>query len=74
MAALTAPEATDRTFERVAEQGGSVDDLNAQFAALDQDPTGSLDGARDEATMLLHEEPQRVRVDLKAVHARAAGR
>ncbi|MFJ9724756.1 SDR family oxidoreductase [Streptomyces sp. NPDC101209] len=74
VAPLTAPEATDRTFELVAEQGAAPVDLNAQFAALDQDPPGSLDGARDEATMPLDEEPQRVRDDLEAVRARAADR
>ncbi|MFG3013650.1 hypothetical protein ACGFZB_24985 [Streptomyces cinerochromogenes] len=41
------------------------------FAALDQDPPGSLDAVRDEANMPLDGEPQRARDDLDAVGARA---
>ncbi|MEU9396510.1 hypothetical protein AB0D86_41745 [Streptomyces sp. NPDC048324] len=48
--------------------------MTAQFAALDQDPPGSPDGARDEATTPLDEELQRVRDDLEAVRACAADR
>ncbi|MEU9780688.1 SDR family oxidoreductase [Streptomyces phaeochromogenes] len=70
--ALTAPEAAGRTFELVAEQGAAPSDLGPLFAALDQDPPGSLDAVRDEANMPLDAEPQRVRDDLDAVRARAA--
>jgi uncharacterized protein YbjT (DUF2867 family) len=70
--ALTAPEAAGRTFELVAEQGAAPSDLGPLFAALDQDPPGSLDAVRDEANMPLDGEPQRVRDDLDAVRARAA--
>lgn len=72
VAALTAPEAAGRTFELVAEQGAAPSDLGPLFAALDQDPPGSLDAVRDEANMPLDTEPQRVRDDLDAVRARAA--
>ncbi|MFD4553924.1 SDR family oxidoreductase [Streptomyces sp. NPDC058469] len=72
VAALTAPEAAGRTFELVAEQGAAPSDLGPLFAALDQDPPGSLDAVRDEANMPLDGEPQRVRDDLDAVRARAA--
>ncbi|MFD4039923.1 NAD(P)H-binding protein [Streptomyces sp. NPDC058605] len=72
VAALTAPEAAGRTFELVAEQGAAPSDLGPLFAALDQDPPGSLDAVRDEANMPLDAEPQRVRDDLDAVRARAA--
>ncbi|MFC8263942.1 SDR family oxidoreductase [Streptomyces sp. NPDC057291] len=72
VAALTAPEAVGRTFELVAEQGAAPSDLGPLFAALDQDPPGSLDAVRDEANMPLDGEPQRVRDDLDAVRARAA--
>jgi len=72
VAALTAREAAGRTFELVAEQGAAPSDLRSLFAALDQDPPGSLDAARDEANMPLDGEPQRVRDDLDAVRARAA--
>ncbi|MEV6617138.1 SDR family oxidoreductase [Streptomyces sp. NPDC051051] len=72
VAALTAPEAAGRTFELVAEQGAAPSDLGPLFAALDQDPPGSLDAVRDEANMPLDAEPQRVRDDLDAVRARTA--
>ncbi|MEE1765212.1 NAD(P)H-binding protein [Streptomyces sp. SP18BB07] len=70
--ALTALEAAGRTFELVAEQGAAPSDLGSLFAALDQDPPGSLDAVRDEANMPLDAEPQRVRDDLDAVRERAA--
>ena len=70
--ALTAPEAAGRTFELVAEQGAAPSDLGPLFAALDQDPPGSLDAVRDEANMPLDGEPQRVRDDLDVVRAHAA--
>ncbi|MGW5465264.1 SDR family oxidoreductase [Streptomyces sp. NPDC003996] len=71
VAALIAPEAADRTFELVAEQGAAPSDLGPLFAALDQDPPGSLDAVRDEANMPLDAEPQRVRDDLETVRTRA---
>lgn len=71
VAALTDPQAGGRTFELVAEQGAAPGDLGPLFAALDQDPPGSLDAVRDEANMPLDTEPQRVRDDLDAVRARA---
>ncbi|MFF2131241.1 SDR family oxidoreductase [Streptomyces olivochromogenes] len=71
VATLTAPEAADRTFELVAEQGAAPGDLAPLFAALDQDPPGSLDAVRDEANMPLDGEPQRVRDDLDAIRAHA---
>ncbi|MFJ9738602.1 SDR family oxidoreductase [Streptomyces sp. NPDC101166] len=67
--ALTAPEATGKTFELVAERGLAPGDLGLLFAALDQDAPGALDGVRDEANMPLAREPQRVRDDLAAVRA-----
>ncbi|MGV9339974.1 NAD(P)H-binding protein [Streptomyces sp. NPDC003688] len=72
VAALTAPGAAGRTFEMVAEQGVGQGNLGPLFAALDQDPPGSLDAVRDEANMPLDAEPQRVRDDLDAVRARTA--
>ncbi|MEU5598432.1 SDR family oxidoreductase [Streptomyces sp. NPDC020298] len=72
VAALTAPEAAGRTLELVAEQGVAPRDLGPLFAALDQDPPGSLDAVRDEANMPLDAESQRVRDDLDAVRARAS--
>ncbi|MEU1183619.1 SDR family oxidoreductase [Streptomyces sp. NPDC005820] len=72
VAALTAPEAAARTFELMTEQGSAPSDLGPLFAALDQDPPGSVDAVRDEANMPLADEPQRVRDDLEAVRARAA--
>ncbi|WP_329074333.1 SDR family oxidoreductase [Streptomyces niveus] len=56
VAALTAPEAVGCTFELVAEQGAAPGDLRPLFAALDQDPPGSLDAVRDEANMPLDAE------------------
>ncbi|AXG81830.1 SDR family oxidoreductase [Streptomyces paludis] len=71
VAALTAPEAAGRTFELVSAPGTMPSALGPRFAALDQDPPGSLDGVRDEANMPLDGEPRRVRDDLEAVRARA---
>ncbi|MFG3552255.1 SDR family oxidoreductase [Streptomyces sp. NPDC047725] len=72
VAALTAPEAANRTFELVAEQGAAPSDLDPLFAALDQDPPGSLDAVHDEANMPLDDEPQQIRDDLEAVRAQTA--
>lgn len=66
---LTNPEAVRRTLELVAEHGAEQSDLSPLFAALDPDPTGSIDGVHDRPTMPVEEEPQRVRDDLAAISA-----
>jgi uncharacterized protein YbjT (DUF2867 family) len=70
---LTSDVALRKTFELVASKGPAQEDLNALFAALDADPQGALDGARDMGNMPLDGEPQRVRHDLNAVLARRSG-
>ena len=66
---LTNPQALGRTLELVAEHGAEQNDLGPVFAALDPDPTGSIDGVHDRPTMPVQEEPQRVQDHLAAVSA-----
>ncbi len=67
VASLTSEAALRKTFELVATRGEAQDDLDAEFARLDSDPSGALDAIHDTANMPLQDEPQRVRDDLKTV-------
>ncbi|MER8073035.1 SDR family oxidoreductase [Streptomyces sp. NPDC094034] len=69
--ALTAPQATRRTFELVAEAGPVQPDLSHLFANLTPDAPGALDGDGDEPNMPLDQEPEHVRDDLAAVRGRS---
>ena len=69
VASLASDAANRKTFELVAEQGDTPQDLEPLFAALDPDLPDSMDGAHDEDNMPLHDEPTRVRQDLAAVTA-----
>ncbi len=70
VASLASDAADHTTFELVAEEGLPPDDLEPLFAALEPDPSGSLDAVRDEDNMPLSDEPERVRKDLEAVKPR----
>jgi uncharacterized protein YbjT (DUF2867 family) len=63
---LGSDRARRKTFELVSERGPAPQDFDALFAALDADPPGALDGARDIANMPLKDEPKRVRDDLNS--------
>jgi len=67
VASLTSEAALRKTFELVATRGEAQDDLDAEFARLDADPSGALDAIHDTPNMPLQDEPQRVREDLKTV-------
>jgi uncharacterized protein YbjT (DUF2867 family) len=65
VASLTCEAARGKTFELVAEKGPAQKDLAPLFAALEADPAGALDAARDpKADMPLNAEPATVREDL----------
>ena len=64
--ALTAAQASRRTFALVAEAGGAPGDFGALFAPLDADADGALDGVRDADNMPLSGEPAGVLADLEA--------
>lgn len=66
---LSSGVADHKTFELVAEKGPAPPDLEALFAALDADPTGSCDAVHDTDNMPLESEPERVRNDLDTAGA-----
>lgn len=66
---LTSASATRKTFELVAENGPVNVDFEALFAPLDADAPGALDAVRDAPNMLLAQEPERVREDLRCLAA-----
>lgn len=63
--------ARGKTFELVAEPGDEQADLTAEFAALEPDATGVLDGVLDIDNQPLAKEPERVRSDLDRLLQRA---
>jgi hypothetical protein len=69
VSSVTSSAAERKTFELVAEQG-STDDLEALFAALKPDPSGTLDAVLDGPNMPFDGQPQQVRDDLAAVAGR----
>jgi uncharacterized protein YbjT (DUF2867 family) len=62
--ALTLDEARGKTLELVAETGPATTDFGAWFGSLVPDRPTSVDGVRDNDTLPLDEEPNRVRDDL----------
>jgi uncharacterized protein YbjT (DUF2867 family) len=64
-------DARRKTFELVATTGAAPDELDPLFAALQADPAGAVDGARDTPNMPLDDEPGHVREDLATVAALA---
>jgi hypothetical protein len=67
VASLTSDGALRKSFELVATNGPVPHDLETEFARLDADPAGAVDGVHDLTNMPLQEEPQQVRRDLEAV-------
>jgi uncharacterized protein YbjT (DUF2867 family) len=61
--------ALNKTFELVAEAGTEQKDLTATFAALAADPRGSVDGAEDNVSLPLDDEPERFRGDYAVIGA-----
>lgn len=64
---LASEAANHKTFELVAERGPAQETLEPVFAALDKDPTGSLEGVRDQENMPAETEPERTRLDLNQI-------
>ncbi|MFF1634200.1 SDR family oxidoreductase [Leifsonia sp. NPDC058248] len=64
---LSSDAADRKTFELVAEHGPAPDSLEPPFAALEADPAGSLDGARDTTNLPPEAEPRRVRDALESL-------
>jgi uncharacterized protein YbjT (DUF2867 family) len=70
--ALTLDEARGKTLELVAETGPASTDFAGFFGSLEPDRPTSVDGVRDNATLPLAEEPNRVRDDLDRLRRRAS--
>lgn len=70
VASLSSPAAGRKTLELVAEHGPAPTDLEALFAPLRPDPEHAVDGVLDTGNMPLAEEPDPVRAELDALHAR----
>ncbi|WP_030160586.1 SDR family oxidoreductase [Glycomyces sp. NRRL B-16210] len=64
---LTSRGAERKTLELIAETGPAQDDLEPLFAALEADPEGAFDGARDPDTLPLAYEPAQVADELDAI-------
>jgi len=64
---LRSESALRKSFELIAAKGPAEENLDALFAALEEDAPRSLDGVKDKANMPLEDEPQRVRDDLNVV-------
>jgi uncharacterized protein YbjT (DUF2867 family) len=64
---LTSDHAAHTTFELVAEHGPEQPSLEPLFAPLDRDPSGSIDGVRDQQNLPLAAEPEFIAADLKTV-------
>lgn len=65
VASLTSAEACRKTFELVAETGVAQRDFEPLFAALEADPSDSLDAVRDIDNMPMADEPGRVRQEYR---------
>jgi hypothetical protein len=63
---LTCAEAAHTTIELVAELGPEQPFLDPLFARLDRDPSGGIDGVRDQQNLPLAAEPASVVVDFEA--------
>jgi len=71
VAGLGSVAADRKTFELVAEKGPAQPDMEPLFAALDPDPAGAYDAARDIANQPLEDEPASVRADLDHITQRS---
>lgn len=67
VASLGCETANRRTLELVADRGPVQPDLDPLFAALTPDPSGSLDGVRNEDNFPLSSQPKRVIDDLRTI-------
>ncbi|HXE78287.1 epimerase [Rhodanobacter sp. C06] len=72
VASLTLEEASNKTFELVAEAGPEQQNLAPLFAAVKADDAGAPDGVGDAANMPLDQEPQEIRDDLRQLENRQA--
>lgn len=72
VASLTLEEASNKTFELVAEVGPEQKHLAPLFAALKADDAGASDGVDDAANMPPGREPREVRDDLLQLESRQA--
>lgn len=61
---LSSDAALRKTLELHSETGPEQEDFDPVFAALEADPVGALDGARDPANMPPDREPPQIRADL----------
>lgn len=66
VASISSTSAIRKTFELVAAQGHSQQDLEPLFAALVPDLEGAIDAMRDPRNQPIKDEPDRVREDLQA--------
>ena len=67
VSSLGCESANRKTLELVAQRGPAQDSLAPLFAALEADPSGSLDGVHDEENFPLSIQTKRVIEDLRAV-------
>lgn len=70
---LSSDAALRKTFELHSEKGPEQEDFDPVFAALEADPTGAVDGARDLSNMPPEHEPARIMADMDSVKANFAG-
>jgi len=68
---LSSDAAIAKTFELHAVRGEPQPDLGPLFADLEQDKAGSIHGCRDAQNMLLENEPQAIRSDIRRVQDQA---
>ncbi|KAB2703149.1 SDR family oxidoreductase [Brucella lupini] len=64
---LSSDAALRKTFELHSETGSEQEDFDPVFAALEADPIGGLDGARDPANMPLDKEPAQIIADIDQI-------
>ncbi|WP_163163360.1 SDR family oxidoreductase [Arthrobacter sp. Alg241-R88] len=63
---LTSDDAANTAFELVAEHGPEQPSRDSLFGRLDRDPSGGIDGVRDQQNLPLATEPGSVVADLEA--------
>ena len=68
---LSSDAAMSKTFELHAVRGEPQPDLGPLFADLEPDTAGSIHGCRDAQNMLLENEPQAIRSDIRRVQDQA---
>lgn len=70
VASLTSREATDKTFELIADRGPEQTDLEPLFTALPTDPSTGIDAYGDRDNLPAAQEPDSVKRDLDAFTGR----